>query len=198
MDIKKLSIAEIRNIAKRINSRLSEFEKQGLTDSAYYQRIITAIAVNRFKRTEKGHISLSKESLQLLQANQAQLLRIDTMPSLKHEVKLAKKYGAKTKAEIHENIRQRGKLEQWCENNLTYVYDNAKQGVDEAIELQNAFDEGKVRNMSYSEIWALIRRYEKAIKKRDRELSKSKFDKDTNENAKDEKFTKGKAKRKKK
>ena len=93
MDIKKLSIAEIRNIAKRINSRLSEFERQGLTDSAYYQRIITAIAVNRFKRTEKGHISLSKESLQLLQANQSQLLRIDSMPSLKHEVKLAKKYG---------------------------------------------------------------------------------------------------------
>ena len=79
----------------------------------------------------------------------------------------------------------------------TYVYDNAKQGVDEAIELQNAFDDGKVRNMSYSEIWSLIRRYEKAITERDRELSKSKFDKDTNDNAKDEKFTKGKAKKKK-
>lgn len=191
MDIKKLSITEIRNIAKRINSRLSEFEKQGLTDSAYYQRIITAIAVNRFKRTEKGHISLSNESLKLLQNNQSQLLRIDSMPSLKHEVKLAKKYGAKTKSEINENIKQRGRLEQWAENNLPYVYDNAKQGVDEAIELQNAFDDGKVRNMSYDEVWSLIRRYENVITKRDRELSKSKFDKDGNE----QKFTKGKKKK---
>lgn len=171
------------NMIKRINQRMTEFESKGLTDASTYKRLNTQIQMLSkagLKLTQSGKLSTSKANISYFKKNSHYMVlgkMLKDYGSLKSEIERAKKYGAKSMKEIYENIRQRGKLETWCEENLEYVYKDAKSGLEEAQDLQTIFDTGKVRNMSYDAVWAMIYRYEKAVQERNKIFEDSTFNK---------------------
>lgn len=173
---------QLINMIKRINQRMTEFENKGLTDSSTYNKLNTQVQIlsrGGVKLTQSGKLSTSKSNISYFKKNSHYMVlgQILNSGSLKSEIERAKKYGAKNMKEIYENIKQRGRLESWCEENLEYVYKDAKAGLEEAQELQTIFDTGKVRNMSYEALWAMIRRYEKAVQERNKIFKESSFNK---------------------
>ena len=156
------------NAIKRINQRLAEFEKQGLTEARTYKNLITEIKTSGLPLTQarNGNIRLSRSKFAQSSVIQKEdiIKKIDDVGSLKTEIKKSKEAGLKTKQEIREYIKQRGNLQEWLENNLEFVYEDYLQGYNSASKLYeqvHARKEASTRKKSYDYIWQLINEYEK-------------------------------------
>ena len=178
---------EALKIIKRINQRLAEYEKRGLTDSRYYKKIVTKMKMSGLdtthSKTGELRLSRSKNALEkaITEFGSEALQRIESLPSLKQEV-AKEKARAKTNKErattreIYERINKQGKLERWLEENLTPLYADAQAGMKEAETLYKATKEG-LRPKTYDYIFSLIERYEKAKAKMESIFQKSNFNK---------------------
>lgn len=167
-------------LVKRINERIREFERNDLFDSSAYKRLKNLIKINKLDTTKSGLISTNKK--QLLQIEDDTLNRLLKVQTIASERNYAKSQGARNEMEIAEFINNRGKLEEWAENNLNYLYADSKSGMESAQELENAFSHGKggggLRRFDYEYIFSLIDKYEEQKKRQKKLLSKSKFSKD--------------------
>jgi len=159
--------AEALKAIKRINQRLAEFEKQGLTEARTYKNLITEIKTSGLPLTQarNGNVRLSRSkfSQSIVIQKEDIIKKIDDVGSLKTEIAKAKEEGIKTREEIINYIKQRGSLTEWLENNLDYVYEDALQGYDDAIKLYNqviAEKDKATRHQTYDYIWKLINEYE--------------------------------------
>lgn len=171
---------QLINMIKRINQRMVEFENKGLTDGSTYNKLNTQVQIlsrGGVKLTQSGKLSTSKANISYFKNNSNILEKMLNYGSLKTEIERAKKSGAKTKKEIYKNINQRGQLEAWAEENLVYVYKDAKAGLEEAQLLQDLFDDGIVRKISYDAVFSMIDRYNKAVIQRNTVFKDSSFNK---------------------
>lgn len=167
-------------LVKRINERIREFERNNLYDSSAYKRLKNIIKINKLDTTKSGLISTNKSQvLQIDDSTIDKLLNVNTIGS---ERKYAKSQGARNQKEVTEFINNRGKLEEWAENNLQYLYADSKSGMESAQELERAFGKGKgkggLRRFDYDYIFSLIGKYEKQKEEQRKQLSQSKFAKD--------------------
>lgn len=167
-------------LVKRINERIREFERNNLYDSSAYKRLKNIIKINKLDTTKSGLISTNKNQvLQMDDSTIDKLLNVNTIGS---ERKYAKTQGARTQKEVTEFINNRGKLEEWAENNLQYLYADSKSGMESAQELERAFGKekgkGGLRRFDYDYIFSLIDKYEKQKETQRKQLAKSKFAKD--------------------
>lgn len=167
-------------LVKRINERIREFERNNLFDSSAYKRLKTLIEINNLETTKSGLISSAKN--QLLQIDDSTLDRLLRVKTIGSERKYAKEQGARNQREVTEFINNRGKLEEWAENNLKPLYADSKSGMESAKELEMAFGKGKgkggLRRFDYDYIFSLIDKYEKQKEEQRKQLAKSKFAKD--------------------
>lgn len=147
-------------LAKRINQRLLNFEKQGLTSSREYQYLVEQIELSGAKSSSKTGKVRVKESYKDVQslfnwnkvATAGEIMK-KTAKEIKSET------GEKpTKEEIKERINQAGELSKWVEENLSSVYDFSKF-IGSALELEDMLHKS-LRSYSYDEIWQKIREYE--------------------------------------
>lgn len=164
------------NKIKAINERLAVYERQALTDSAQYQKIIERIKLEKLPTTfsKSGNIRISRSKTAISSISEQSLTRISNLGGLKEERAKARSKGYKTKKEQDEQIKNYGRLEKWAEENLYEVYYDAKAGMAEAQAVESMFD-GDSRNMSYDEIWAIINKYEEAKKDRNNIMKNSKY-----------------------
>lgn len=164
------------NVIKAINERLAVYERQGLTDSAQYRKIIERIQLEKLPTTtsKTGTIRISRAKADVSKVDNNALTRVENLGGLKQERAKARSKGAKTTREQNEQIKNYGRLEKWAEENLSEIYFDAKAAMVEAEEVQTMFDNG-IRNMDYSDIWAVIDRYEKAKSDRDYIFQQSKY-----------------------
>lgn len=171
---------------KRINERLAVYQRQGLTDSAKYNKIVDKIKLLEIPYSEtKGRFKISMKKSDIAKMNLEDLATLDSMPTLKEERKHARELGYKTTKEQNEYIINRGSFVKWAENNLDQVYIDAKSGIETAIKLDDIFkEEGKgkgTRNMSYDAIWKLVDAWKKEKDKIFEELHGSNFNKNKND-----------------
>lgn len=167
-------------LVKRINERIREFERNNLYDSGAYKRFKNIIKINKLDTTKSGLISINKRQvLQMDDTTIDKLLNVNTIGS---ERKYAKSQGARNQKEVTEFINNRGKLEEWAENNLKPLYADSKSGMESAQELERAFGKGKgkggLRRFDYDYIFSLIDKYEKQKEEQRKQLAQSKFAKD--------------------
>lgn len=167
---------KVLNDVKAINERLAVYERQGLTDSAVYQSIIERIKLEKLPTTKSktGTIRISRAKTDLSDITEESLQGVKNIGGLKQERAKVKAKGFKTKSEQDERIKNYGKLKKWAEDHLHELYEDAKMGLQEAINLQYAFDSG-LRNLDYDTIWAMIAKYEEARKKMWDVFEKSKY-----------------------
>ena len=154
------------NAIKRINQRLAEFEKQGLTEARTYKNLITEIKTSGLPLTQarNGNIRLSRSKFaQSTVIKKDDIIKkIDDVGSLKTEIQKARKEGYKTKREIIDYINKEGNLTEWLENNLDFVYEDSLKGYDSASELiiqMQSKKDSATRNKSYDYMWKLINEY---------------------------------------
>lgn len=147
-------------LAKRINQRLLNFEKQGLTSSREYQYLVEQIKLSGAESASKTGKVRVKESFKDVQslfnwnkvATAGEIIK-KTTKEMKAET------GQKpTKEEVKERINQAGELSKWVEENLSSVYDFSKF-IGSALELEDMLHKS-LRSYSYEEIWQKIREYE--------------------------------------
>lgn len=167
-------------LVKRINERIREFERNSLYNSSAYKRLKNLIEINNLETTKSGLISTNKtQIMQIEDSTIDRMLQVNTIGS---ERKYAKTQGARNQKEVIEFINNRGKLEEWAENNLNYLYADSKSGMESAQELERAFGKGKgkggLRRFDYEYIFSLINKYEKQKAEQRKQLAKSKFAKD--------------------
>lgn len=167
-------------LIKKINERIREFERNNLFDSSAYKRLKNLIKVNKLDTTKSGLISSNKK--QVMSVDDSTLDRFLQVNTIGSERKYAKSQGARNQKEVNEFINNRGKLEEWAENNLNYLYADSKSGMESAQELEKAFGHGKgkggLKRFDYGYIFSLIDKYEKQKEEQKKTLSKSKFAKD--------------------
>ena len=147
-------------LTKRINQRLLNFEKQGLTNSREYQYLAEQIKLSGAESASKSGKIRVKESFKDVQslfnwnkvATAGEIMK-KTAKEIKSET------GQKpTKEEVRERINQTGELSRWVEENLSSVYDFSKF-IGSALELEDMLHKS-LRSYSYEEIWQKIREYE--------------------------------------
>ena len=147
-------------LAKRINQRLLNFEKQGLTSSREYRYLVEQIELSGAKSSSKTGKVRVKESYKDVQslfnwnkvATAGEIMK-KTVKEIKAET------GEKpTKEQVRERINQAGELSKWVEENLSSVYDFSKF-IGSALELEDMLHKS-LRSYSYDEIWQKIREYE--------------------------------------
>lgn len=147
-------------LAKRINQRLLNFEKQGLTSSREYQYLVEQIELSGAKSASKSGKVRVKESFKDVQS----LFNWNKVSTAGEIIKkTAKEMKAETgqkptKEEVRERINQAGELSKWVEENLSSVYDFSKF-IGIALELEDMLHKS-LRSYSYEEIWQKIREYE--------------------------------------
>lgn len=167
-------------LIKRINERMREFERLGLHESASYKRFKNIIELNNLTTTKSGLISSSKD--QIKNIDDSTLDRLLNIKTIGKEKEYAIKQGARNQKEVFEFINNRGKLEEWAENNLKYLYADSKSGMESAQELEKAFGHGKksggLRRFDYDYIFSLIEKYETQKEEQKNLLKGSKFAKD--------------------
>lgn len=165
---------EIVKTIKRINERLAVYQRQGLTDSERYNRIVKKIELLEIPFSDtKGRFKISLKKSDLVKIDTEDLKTLDSMPTLKQERQLAKEMGYKTTKEQNEYIKTRGSFIKWIEDNAEVLYQDAMSGTSSAKQLESLLKEkGKgqgVRNVDYNKVFSLIEKYEKA-KERERQL----------------------------
>lgn len=165
---------------KRINERLAVYQRQDLTDSVQYQRIVEKIKLLDIPYSEsKGRFKISMKKSDIAKMSAEDLETLDSMPTLKDERKQAREKGYKTTKEQNEYIKNRGSFEKWAEENLDQVYIDAKSGLSSAETLKNLFQEkGKgqgTRNTEYSIIWDLVDKWNRQREEIENELHNSSF-----------------------
>lgn len=147
-------------LSKRINQRLLNFEKQGLTSSREYRYLVEQIELSGAMSASKSGKVRIKESFKDVQSlfnwnkvSTAGEIMKKTAKDIKSET------GEKpTKEEVKERINQSGELSRWVEENLSSVYDFSKF-IGSALELEDMLHKS-LRSYSYDEIWQKIREYE--------------------------------------
>lgn len=183
---------EIVKTIKRINERMAVYQRQGLTDSIKYQRMVKKIELLDIPYSNtKGRFKISMKKSDLIKIDPENLKILDSMPSLKQERKQAKELGYKTTKEQNEYIQNRGSFEKWMDDNAKFIYNDAQFGNVGAEKLKNLFKErgkGKgLRNTDYDTIWKLIDEYERIREREKRLLTDSEFKIDDKFNT-DDKF----------
>lgn len=166
----------VLNTIKAINERLATYERQGLTQSANYQKMIERIQLEGLPTTtsKNGTIRISRSKENLLDINTESLGRVKVLPSLVQERAQLKSRGIKDKESQDYNIISYGKLKQWADENLQELYNDARQGLENSEILEEMFDDG-MRNYDYDYIFSMIERYEQAKKKRDSIFEESSY-----------------------
>lgn len=155
----------IINTIKAINERLAVYERQGLTSSANYQKIVERIQLEGIPTTisKTGTIRISRSKENLINMSAESLGRVKSLPSLAQERLQLKRRGVTDRAEQNYNISSYGKLKEWADANLPELYPSALGGLEEAQDLQEMFDKG-LRMFDYQYIFDMIDRYETAKK----------------------------------
>lgn len=161
---------------KAINERLAVYERQGLTDSANYQKIIERIKLEKLPTTtsKSGNLRISRAKSAISEIDYKSLQRTAKIESLKGERQRLKAKGIKTKSEQDKQIINYGKLKKWADEHLDDLYDDMLSGLEEAGKLYDAFKDG-LRTLDYDTIFAMIDKYEKAKQARDERLKGSKW-----------------------
>lgn len=180
---------------KAINQRLDVYEKQGLTESRYYKRMISTIRNLGLPTTQSksGHVRISRSKLYMEDISVKDLERVSKLPSLKEERQKARKelkskLGRKaTQEEVSEHISQSGKLESWIEDHLDQVYVDMRLSDEKisnaATSIYKMLKDG-LRKYDYSFIWSQIEQYEK-IRESIKESESEYFENDEDEDASD-------------
>lgn len=146
---------------KRINERMAVYQRQGLTDSSNYKKMVEKIELLDIPySTTKGRFKISMKKADMRKIDTDNLSIIESMPSLKQERKQAKEQGYKKTQEQNQYIKNRGTLETWIENNMDFVYNDAMSGNDSALELKGVFKDG-IRKANYDKVFEYINKYEK-------------------------------------
>lgn len=158
----------ILKTVKAINERLSVYERQGLTDSYNYRRIVERIKLEELPTTfsKEGELRISRKKTDLSSINFSSLQRVERLPSLREERKKLKDKGIKDTLQQNQRIQDYGNLEEWINSNLDMLYDDALAGMDEAKAFNDALSAG-LRDDRYSDIFEMIRKYEEAKERRD-------------------------------
>lgn len=148
---------------KAINERLAVYERQGLTDSAYYQKMIERIRLEGLPTTtsKTGTIRLSRAKADISNMDLSALSRVSKMPSLKEERQRVKAKGYKTRKDQDERINQYGRLQKWFEEHLDELYEELQAGLVQADTLYKEIKNG-LRDNEYDEIFNMIDEFEKA------------------------------------
>lgn len=146
---------------KRINERMAVYQRQGLTDSSNYKKMVEKIELLDIPySTTKGRFKISMKKADMNKIDTDNLSILESMPSLKQERKQAKEQGYKKTQEQNQYIKNRGTLETWIENNMDFVYNDAMSGNDSALELKGVFKDG-IRKVNYDKVFEYINKYEK-------------------------------------
>lgn len=152
-----------KRMTKRLNQRLLDFEKSGLTNSRQYNYIIEQAKLNgALTNSKSGKMRISEKS-------DMSASDLTALSKTKTANKIVKEKQAKMRAEGGDADRQsaidalnaEGALEDWVSNNLDSIY-NLQQEFPEASFLHDMLKKGDTRKMSYSQIWERIREFEKA------------------------------------
>lgn len=172
-----MTAAETLKKVKAINERLAVYERKGLTDSYVYRSTVNSLTLLQIpvtlSKTGTVRISRSKEALQIL-ANQVPqpgrksghgspleaLLTVYAKGGLAQEKKLLKAEGIEEK-DIPEIIGLRGKLQQWIDTNMDDVY-SLREKMEEAAKVYEMVKDIGLREYTYTEIDAAIKKYESA------------------------------------
>lgn len=162
-------------VIKRINERMAVYQRQGLTDSANYKKMVEKIELLNvpFSNT-KGRFKISMKKAELKKIDPDNLAILDSMPSLKQERQHAKEQGYKTTKEQNQYIKNRGSLETWAEENLDDVYKDSLSGMETAIRLKGLFEDG-LRKVNYDKVFDYIDKYEREREREFRMLHDSEF-----------------------
>lgn len=152
-----------KRMTKRLNQRLLDFEKSGLTNSRQYNYIIEQAKLHGALTNSKSGKMRIKENSDMSASD------LNALSKTKTASKIIKEKQAKLKAEGNDADRQsaidalneEGKLEDWVKNNLDSIY-NLQQEFPEASFLHEMLTGGTTRHLSYSQIWSRIREFEKA------------------------------------
>lgn len=160
---------------KRINERMAVYQRQGLTDSAYYKKMVDKIKLLDVPYSEsKGRFKISMKKSDIAKMDADTIAMLDSMPSLKQERKQAKEQGYKTTKEQNEYISNKGQLETWASDNLKEVYKDARSGLESAIILEGLFEDG-LRKVNYDKVFGCINRYEREREDFHKEIHNSDF-----------------------
>lgn len=152
-----------KRMTKRLNQRLLDFEKQGLTNSRQYNYIIEQAKLHgALTNSKSGKMRISENS-------DMSASDLNALSKTKTANKIIKEKQAKMRAEGGDADRQsaidalnaEGALEDWVSNNLDSIY-NLQQEFPEASFLHDMLKNGDTRHLSYSQIWERIREFEKA------------------------------------
>lgn len=152
-----------KKMTKRLNQRLLDFEKQGLTNSRQYNYIIEQAKLHgALTNSKSGKLRISENS-------DMTASDLTALSKTKTASKIIKEKQAKMRAEGDDSDRQsaidalnaEGALEEWVSNNLDSIY-NLQQEFPEASFLHDMLKNGDTRHLSYSQIWDRIREFEKA------------------------------------
>lgn len=157
-------------LIKAINERMAVYERQDLRESAVYKDLQASLDILGIEKVEvKGggfRISRSKANIAALstQDGQEKLQAIERKGGLKQErakvkAKLKKEGVKATQTAIKEQITNYGKLKEWAENNLDFLYEMVGT-VDIAQELAEMFDSG-IKNFGYDAVFDAIEIFEK-------------------------------------
>ena len=152
-----------KRMTKRLNQRLLDFEKQGLTNSRQYNYIIGQAKLHgALTNSKSGKLRISENS-------DMTASDLNELSKTKTANKIIKEKQAKLRAEGNDADRQsaidalneEGELSAWVENNLDSIY-NLQQEFPEASFLHDMLKKGDTRHLSYSQIWDRIHEFEKA------------------------------------
>lgn len=152
-----------KKMTKRLNQRLLDFEKQGLTNSRQYNYIIGQAKLHgALTNSKSGKLRISENS-------DMTASDLNELSKTKTANKIIKEKQAKLRAEGNDADRQsaidalneEGELSAWVENNLDSIY-NLQQEFPEATFLHDMLKKGDTRHLSYSQIWDRIHEFEKA------------------------------------
>lgn len=152
-----------KKMTKRLNQRLLDFEKQGLTNSRQYNYIIGQAKLHgALTNSKSGKLRISENS-------DMTASDLNELSKTKTANKIIKEKQAKLRAEGNDADRQsaidalneEGELSAWVENNLDSIY-NLQQEFPEASFLHDMLKKGDTRHLSYSQIWDRIHEFEKA------------------------------------
>lgn len=166
----------VLNTIKAINEKLAVYERQGLTDSANYQKMIERIQLEGLPTTtsKTGTIRISRSKKNLLDISTESLERVKVLPSLAQERAKMISRDITDREEQDYNIKSYGRLKKWADENLNDLYPSALSGLEEAQDLMEMFDIG-MRLFDYQYIFDMIKRYEKAKANQDEVYQDSKY-----------------------
>lgn len=166
---------EIVKTIKRINERMAVYQRQGLTDSTNYKKMVERVKLLDIPFSDtKGRFKISLKKSDIAKMDVDNITILDNLPSLKQERQQARKQGYKTTKEQNQYIVNRGNLESWISENLDFVYNDSRSGMESALQLQGLFKDG-LRKVDYEKVNTLIKKYEEEKAKEFAMLHDSEF-----------------------